>query len=75
MHPLVEITHYDHIIPICKFCQRVKCMKRKPNFKYSLRKTFLEELDLKMSKTERMVTEDPFLMLGYGINAFFGLCF
>jgi|TARA_B110000285_G_scaffold199866_1_gene233308 hypothetical protein len=37
MHPLVQITHYDHIVPCCKFFQRVKCMKRKPNFKHALR--------------------------------------
>jgi hypothetical protein len=24
-----------------------------------------------MSKTERMLTQDPYLILGYGINAFF----
>lgn len=46
-------------------------MKRKPNFKHALRRTFLEELDIKMSKTERMLTQDPYLILGYGINAFF----
>ena len=46
-------------------------MKRKPNFKHALRQTFLEELDIKMSKTERMLTQDPYLILGYGINAFF----
>lgn len=31
----------------------------------------MKELQVKIPKTEKEVAEDPYLMLGYGMNAFF----
>jgi hypothetical protein len=58
--------------------------KPKRDFRYALRKSLLNKLDIKMSKTDRMLDSDPFLRLGkrklvcfeilcvgFGMNAYF----
>jgi hypothetical protein len=45
----------------------------KTPFKYALKEALLKELGLKPPKNDKMIAQDPFLMLGYGINAFFDL--
>ena len=57
------------------------CCKRKPPFKHALRASLLAKLSqkeptsvvLKQPKSEEVLEEDPFLYLGYGVNAYFGV--
>ena len=35
----------------------------------------MNELQVKIPKTEKEVQDDPYLMLGYGLNAFFDVMF
>ena len=48
-----------------------RCRKGKPNFQHNLRECILKEMEIKMAKSDIEINNDPFLLLGYGINAFF----
>jgi hypothetical protein len=50
-----------------------RCVKKKPNFKHALRRTILKEMNIKLPKSETQLIEDPFLLLGYGLNAYFDI--
>ena len=67
--PLREITEPKHVVPKLKHFFK----PTKTQFKFALKKALLEELGLEAPETDAMVAEDPFLLLGYGINAFFDL--
>lgn len=71
LHPLRDRAKFDHILPVLSFFR--KCKKKKPDFKHALRKTLLEEMQIKMPKSEGQIIEDPFLILGYGVNAYFDI--
>eukprot|EP00355_Strombidium_rassoulzadegani_P007408 CAMPEP_0168620868 /NCGR_PEP_ID=MMETSP0449_2-20121227/7377_1 /TAXON_ID=1082188 /ORGANISM="Strombidium rassoulzadegani, Strain ras09" /LENGTH=1171 /DNA_ID=CAMNT_0008661923 /DNA_START=74 /DNA_END=3586 /DNA_ORIENTATION=+ len=71
IHPLRARAKLDHIIPALQVFRR--CRKPKKDFKHSLRKTLLEEMGIKMPDSENQLIEEPFLMLGYGINAYFDI--
>lgn len=71
MHPLRSRVYLDHIIPPLRIFR--SCIKRKPDFKHSLRKTLLAEMKIKMPKSENTIIDDPFLILGYGVNAYFDI--
>lgn len=62
-----------HIAPILNWKLFRACRKQKKDFKYELRKAILNELDIKMPKTDHAIAEEPFLLLGYGINAYFDI--
>lgn len=66
-HPLKEKARLEHILPICKRCKK----KDKPNFKHSVKLALLSELDLPLPENDEEIEEDPFLLLGYGLNAYF----
>jgi hypothetical protein len=68
-HPLRQRVEFEHITPILTWCFK---SKKKP-FKHDLQKSMLLELGMKMPKSEEQLKEDPFLILGYGINAFFDI--
>ena len=75
MHPLRERAKLQHIIPEFKVCVDCCQKKQRKNFKHNLRKTLLEEMEIQMSKSEAQVQQDPFLMLGYGVNAYFDIMY
>jgi hypothetical protein len=66
IHPLRSLAKLEHIIPFFKLF-----IRRKPDFKFSLRKTLLMEMKIKLPKGEAQMQNDPFLILGYGVNAYF----
>ena len=70
-HPLKSKAKLEHIIPAFACFKRY--MKRKPDFNHALRCTLLKELDLKMPKSDSKTSRNPFLMLGYGVNAYFDI--
>lgn len=70
IHPLKDMIKWKHIIPGCAPCFKC-CCKKKPNFRHALRKSLMAEMHMKVPKTEDEIMENPFLILGYGINAYF----
>ena len=45
--------------------------KRKKRFDLALKRSLRKRLALRNSKTDALLEEDPFLMLGYGMNSYF----
>ena len=66
LHPLRERVSKPHLMPCLKPCLK----KTKPRFKAELRKALMAELGFKLPKNEDEIENDPFLILGYGINSY-----
>ena len=73
MHPLRKKAEIDDILPFLGIFRRFSCWTRKPSFQHALRKTLLEELEIKMPKSDSQIDSEPFILLGYGVNAFFDI--
>ena len=67
--PIREMTDLWHIAPWFKMCFK----PRKMPFKLALKKALLQEMGLEAPESDKQIAEDPFLILGYGINAFFDI--
>ena len=69
-HPL-KTTPWRVTLPFIKylcFC----CMKpRKKTFNGALKRAIRRKLELSVPKSDMMIEEDPFLLLGYGMNSYF----
>ena len=66
MHPLRKEASWSDISCIFTPC----CPKKKMSFEKTLKLCFYQELGLSFNKENENVTE-PFLILGYGLNAYF----
>lgn len=73
MHPIAGLAKYYHIMPCLKIMLWCKCKKKSPNFSHALRASILDDMAMKMPENDADVAEDPFILLGYGINSFFDL--
>lgn len=71
MHPLYNTAKIEDIIPA--FSIITNLFYKQPDFRQELRKTLMAEMQLKISKNEKEMLKDPFLVLGYGINSFFDI--
>ena len=71
IHPLRSRAKFDHIVPALACFRR--CCKAKPDFNHALRKTLLKDMAIKMPKSDSELVEKPFLILGYGVNAYFDI--
>lgn len=72
LHPMRRSAKMDDILTFMKPFR--KCRKaRKPDFRYALRKTLLEEMQIRMPKSETQLNNEPFLRLGYGVNSYFDI--
>ena len=65
-HPLRQSAGWDKISCCCKLV--CCCAKKKKPFKSALRECMLNELELKAPKED---LSDPYLVLGYGVNAYY----
>jgi len=72
MHPIAASAKWYHIMP-CFKPFRCFCKKAQPNFTHALRDSILQDMDIPMPANDSEVAEDPFILLGYGINSFFDL--
>jgi len=70
-HPLRELVSVENIAPFLGLCFK----KKKKNFKAELRMAMLKDLGVKMPKNEAQISEDPYLVLGYGVNAYFDILY
>jgi hypothetical protein len=67
-HPM-RVAHISAVWP-CLCCLRGR---RKTSFKLALKKSLRHKMDLKMPKSELAIEEDPFLLMGFGMNAYFDI--
>ena len=68
-HPLRGIVGGQHISPIIGYMPCFK--KRNIGFRLALRDCVCQELGVKIPESEQGLLEQPFLMAGYGVNAYF----
>ena len=52
-----------------KFCGR----KKGKDFKKAVRSILSKKLNIKIPKAEQDIEDEPFVMLGYGVNAYFNI--
>ena len=61
----------DQVLPFLKpFTKCGCCKKKKGDFQHALRTAILKKMGKKVPKNDRELREEPFLMLGYGVNAY-----
>lgn len=73
LHPLRRKAKYHHILPFLKPCHKCCGKSEKDDFRVMAKKTILKELGMKATTGEESSSKDPFVMLGYGINAYFDI--
>jgi hypothetical protein len=66
-HPLRNVEG-RHIFKVLGLCQR-----KPKKFKHCLRLSMLKEMDMQMPLSDQQIEEEPFLILGYGVNSYFDL--
>ena len=71
-HQLRDI-HIEVVWPFLKYLCFCLFRKRKPSFKLGLKRGLRQRLGIKVSKSDRLLEEDPYLRLGYGLNAYFDI--
>ena len=57
--------------PFAKYLCFCCLKKHKPSFKLGLKRSLRKSLGIKVSKSDRLLDEDPYLRLGFGITAYF----
>ena len=72
MHPLRHFAAVDDVISFLQVFRRCRS-KRKPDFSFALRETLLKEMEIDMPESDRDIIKDPYLILGYGVNAYFSI--
>ena len=48
-------------------------VSKKKSFKFGLKKALKYELGMKNSKSDEQIDEDPYLLLGFGMNSYFNI--
>ena len=72
---MIEKSHKLKSTPIKKtwpFLKYICCCigNKKPNFNYALKRAIRRKLELSVPKSDIQIEEDPFLLLGYGMNSY-----
>lgn len=70
-NPLRDRVQPVHISPILARC--FKKGNKISEFKFALRQSLLQELNFKVPKSDNELYDDPYLILGYGINAYYDI--
>lgn len=71
MMPLRDLAKWRHILPCCKcFCGKANT---NPRFQDSIKGTLRAAMGIKMPESEEALAKNPYLILGFGINAYFDL--
>lgn len=69
-HPMKDTPLYV-TWPFLKYICCCLVKRRKRSFKLGLKRAIRMKLDLKVPKSDLRIEEDPFLLLGYGMNSYF----
>jgi hypothetical protein len=70
-NPLRDKVSPHHIATILTKC--VKGTNKKSEFKFALRQCLLQELNFKVPKSDNEINMDFYLILGYGVNAYYDI--
>jgi hypothetical protein len=67
-HPMRD-TPMSKVWPFLDLCRCGR--KEKKNFKIALKKTIRNELGIPVPKGDKNISSNPYLLLGFGFNAYF----
>ena len=74
---LIEARHQLRETPLAvalPYLKQISCCclrKQKRSFKNGLKRALRHRMDMKVSKSEILIEENPYLLLGYGMNSYF----
>lgn len=70
-HRKLEIIPLVKVWPYLNYCCCCLMRGRHNTFKVGLKNALRKKMDIPVTKSEKRIQEDPYLQLGYGMNAFF----
>ena len=68
-HPLKHMVGVDHITPLLGYLPFFK--KKNISFRHCVRLSLCAELGVKIPESDLQLRDKPFLMAGYGVNAYY----
>ena len=71
MHPLRRAVSYRHIFSTVSYIAGTENYWAKGDFTFRLRQCLLKELGLSLDEKALEINENPFMLAGYSITAFF----
>ena len=63
--PLVKVWPWLNVF----FC----CNKKKKSFNFAIKKALRQKMDIELTQSEMEMEDNPLLVLGFGINAYFNI--
>ena len=69
----LEDTPIEKVWPFLKYCCCCLLKKRKRAFKAGLKAALRKKLGMKFRRSEQQIEDDPFMLLGYGLNSYFSV--
>lgn len=74
LHPIRDTVTLFDIVPLLRVCRSKRQAQKSQNaFRLKLKECIFNELDLEIPKSDRDIEKEPFLLFGYGVNAYFDL--
>ena len=67
----LEKIPIDKVWPFLRYCCCCLLKRRKKSFMLGLKGALRRKLDMSIPKSDLRIEEDPYLLLGYGMNAYF----
>lgn len=67
----LEKIPIDKVWPFLRYCCCCLLKRRKKSFMLGLKGALRRKLEMSIPKSDLRIEEDPYLQLGYGMNAFF----
>lgn len=67
----METTPIEKVWPFLKYTCCCLLKNKKPSFKTGLKRALRHKLAMSIPKNDLLLEEDPFLLLGYGMNSYF----
>jgi len=71
LQPVRDRAFIETAMPFLKPC----CRGRKPDFRHCLKSALYTDMGMKVPKSDHELAVNPFLYLGYGVNAYFDIIY
>ena len=68
---MLRETPIHKVWPFTKYLCFCCVNQRKRSFRWALKRSIRQKLEIPSTKADKIIEEDPYLLLGYGINSYF----
>ena len=69
----LENTPIEKVWPFLRYCCCCFLKKRKRTFMAGLKAALRRKMELKVPRSTQRIEDDPFILLGYGLNSYFSV--